>query len=565
MDKAKDLERQVAIQKEQLARYEKRIHDVVTAYKGLLKEKEALEASLSAVKAPQKEEPNKVEPSDVDHPSDEVVATVMNSLATLSAEKSRMEMSFQRDKKLLRQEMQEKDQRIRDLEEKVKQHVNRNCLELEGLKSKLILERHAREKETNDQLVMVKELQKLLSDERQLKESLEMQLHSLKVAFAGQEPSQQSRSRFEDLQSEIAQLKQDHLELEKNQHSAGGGNGVTLDQLEDLITNMKAQHSSALRHEQARTRKAEEEIRNISLCHEERVANLEARLAELSTTVGNYDRVRQLDQDSIQKLKEQLLDATSCSSAKNQSTVENRSFEETLEEIERLKQVLLTEDAYTKHPVDVSRIFSLSNDHGDCLREQSALRSELLASRERCGALEDEGRTQKQHMANLQVKIQVLNKNIEDQEVELKQSSEQHARDLLAEQDKWRQSLELAVRTKSDEMEQHLQKQRERSLHLLEEKDNEIRGLKASLDLLDISSDALGPELQHSSAFVASDGKMNILHYVHELARKDVEISSLRKCKHSAESAMRQAIKDKITSQEELHDQIANLEEQVGR
>lgn len=149
--------------------------------------------------------------------------------------------------------------------------------------------------------------------------------------------------------------------------------------------------------------------------------------------------------------------------------------------------------------------------------------------------------------------------------MELKQSSEQHARDLLAEQDKWRQSLELAVRTKSDEMEQHLQKQRERSLHLLEEKDNEIRGLKASLDLLDISSDALGPELQHSSAFVASDGKMNILHYVHELARKDVEISSLRKCKHSAESAMRQAIKDKITSQEELHDQIANLEEQVGR
>ena len=40
--------------------------------------------------------------------------------------------------------------------------------------------------------------------------------------------------------------------------------------------------------------------------HEIRVANLEARLAELSETIGEYDRARQQDQQAIQKLKDEL-------------------------------------------------------------------------------------------------------------------------------------------------------------------------------------------------------------------------------------------------------------------
>lgn len=42
------------------------------------------------------------------------------------------------------------------------------------------------------------------------------------------------------------------------------------------------------------------------MVHEKRVASLEARLAELSETVGGYDRARQQDQQAIQKLKDQL-------------------------------------------------------------------------------------------------------------------------------------------------------------------------------------------------------------------------------------------------------------------
>jgi hypothetical protein len=47
----------------------------------------------------------------------------------------------------------------------------------------------------------------------------------------------------------------------------------------------------------------------LAAVHEERVANLEARLAELSETVGNYDRLRQQDQLAIQKLKVRKTDS----------------------------------------------------------------------------------------------------------------------------------------------------------------------------------------------------------------------------------------------------------------
>merc|ERR1712218_242159 len=51
---------------------------------------------------------------------------------------------------------------------------------LEENKSKLIIERHEREKEMNNNKLMVQELQKLLADERDIKETLSNELTELK-------------------------------------------------------------------------------------------------------------------------------------------------------------------------------------------------------------------------------------------------------------------------------------------------------------------------------------------------------------------------------------------------
>jgi len=39
----------------------------------------------------------------------------------------------------------------------------------------------------------------------------------------------------------------------------------------------------------------------------------------------------------------------------------------------------------------------------------------------------------------------------------------------------------------------------------------------------------------------------------------------LRKAKHIAESSLRQALQDKVTQQQDLHDRIMNLEENIDR
>jgi GRIP and coiled-coil domain-containing protein 1 len=78
------------------------IADVVTAYKGLSKEKEALEASLKVL-AVEKNPKSSSEKSAADQKQ---FKTLSESLAVLSAEKSRMEANFQADKKKLRGEIE---------------------------------------------------------------------------------------------------------------------------------------------------------------------------------------------------------------------------------------------------------------------------------------------------------------------------------------------------------------------------------------------------------------------------------------------------------------------------
>lgn len=113
---------------EKLKLYQTKLRDLVTAYKSLVTEKEALESSVKALQNVQNLSEGQITENQSDIPADDVgdsaasnavakptgepqaesfhakLTTLTNSLATLSAEKCRMEASFQADKKLLRQE-----------------------------------------------------------------------------------------------------------------------------------------------------------------------------------------------------------------------------------------------------------------------------------------------------------------------------------------------------------------------------------------------------------------------------------------------------------------------------
>lgn len=589
---------------------------MVTAYKGLLKEKEALEATVSALSKIDKDlkspDQHLTQPSTSSMQCDEPpemknqIITLMNSLATLSAEKSRMEASFQADKRQLRSDCLAKDQAFKEQQERLKSVSMQHSLEMEAQKTKLNSERMDREKETNDHMVMVRELQKLLSDERQLKDNLEMQLNNLKMEFS---QLNNSDAKIRELNSDLEQSRRKIKDLKINKmnvqsSTVSADNSAVLKHLQTEIASMKQQHAIAIKSEQKRAARAEDLNKRLAVMHEDRVAILESRLAELSATVGTYDRLRQQDQDNIFKLKDKIaqLESTNDLPAYQTNITESKhlNINSLVEEISQLKKLLLIENAKLNSPQDLSKIFSAGNDHSLCTEEFDKLNKEFEKYRQDNDSHNETIDLQKTHIKTLQDKIQVLNRNIDDQEEEMKRKFIEYTIELKNERSKFKESMvamENDMRGKNADLEQQLQKQRERSLTLLEEKENEIRSLKTSFEIFlpKVSADrdlsyshfsddekvksnkkpslpnlgaVLGPNtiaVTQSSSGYSKTNEYHMLHYVHELARKDVEISALRKAKHSAETLLRQALQDKVTTQEALHDRIDILEENVDR
>lgn len=607
-----------------------------------MKEKEALEASLASLTSKKLEAAAGESTSTNETPTAQNVnvpsvssdngndvdqlrmqiSTLMNSLATLSAEKSKMEASFQADKRSVRNELKSKDQTISEMQEKLSGTAAQTKLEVEKVKSKLIIERHEWEKESGNQLAMVRELQKLLSDERHIKDNLQMQLNDLKnrISKSGDD------ARINEITAELEQtkrkLKENERELSKATKNDIPSESI-LKKLQSEMMNLKQQHTAAIQSEQHRAYLAEERNKALAAMHEERVASLESRLAELSATVGLYDRLRQTDQNNIAKFKERIAQLSNSTTINDDRASErkdstssiakynNWDVKELINEILLLHNVLLIENSRLDTPIDLfEKLYSTfdtaagksnspcncSDRHEVLLKENSDLRTEIQQAKNQI-------EIQKANIKTLQTKIEVLNRNLDEQETELRNKSQDYKNELRAERSRWKEAVanaEFEYRTKQTELEGQLQKQRERSLALLEEKENEIATLKASFDvfmmpkpirkrsetdseksheskdtkdtLATLSKDFQGSsEDIHQTAMVLS-GKvssskepMPMLHFVHELSRKEVEITSLRKSKHLAEQTLRQALQDKAASQQQLYEKLSNLEENVDR
>lgn len=607
------------------------ISDVVTAYKGLLKEKEALEASLTTItteKSIDKQNPNDGASSSIpaesnDSDADQMrmqISTLMQSLATLSAEKSKMEASFQADKKSMRNELKVKEKSITDLQEKVNSSEAYTKLEVEKIKSKLIIERHEWEKESGNQYAMVRELQKLLADERQTKANLTMQLQDLKSHVS---KSEMDTDRHSDL---VAELEETKRKLKENEREANEPAFVMpsediLKKLQTEMLHLKQQHMAAIHSEQHRAYLAEERNKALAAMHEERVASLENRLTELSATVGLYDRLRQADQENIAKFKERIAQLTNHpadDSERRLDSDDNGSLtgkhddwnvNELINEIIVLHNVLLMKNSKLDEPVDISRLYNTFQVAGkliettcNCGKRNDSLLRENTEIRNENEKFKNQVETFNSHIKLLQAKVEVLNRNIDEQEADLRNKVQEYKVELKSERSRWREivdSNEIEFRTKQSELEVQLQKQRERSLALLDEKENEISSLKASFNVFSLakpmrkrSETTIDRSDGEKSSIGSKDGRddtafgdtdddamptsakmstisnkepMHMLHYVHELSRKEVEIVALRKTKHLAEQTLRQALQDKATSQEELYDKISTLEEMVDR
>lgn len=134
------------------------------------------------------------------------LSTLTTSLATVTQEKSRMEASFQADKRKMKQELEEAWEKA---EEAHKQHQ----LELQAVqeqlaecRARMIMQQHQHDQEQLDHGHMLRELQKLLQEERSLRQDVELRYEDARKTLA---ETMQSKDRGLDYEEQLKQVTQE--------------------------------------------------------------------------------------------------------------------------------------------------------------------------------------------------------------------------------------------------------------------------------------------------------------------------------------------------------------------
>nr|XP_032809989.1 GRIP and coiled-coil domain-containing protein 1 [Petromyzon marinus]XP_032809990.1 GRIP and coiled-coil domain-containing protein 1 [Petromyzon marinus]XP_032809991.1 GRIP and coiled-coil domain-containing protein 1 [Petromyzon marinus] len=388
----RQLQELVDNQRGQLERYQTRLRDVVRAYRGLAKEKEALEASLTALSASQRARQRSQAPSvpfnagsedglsvrsdgstetgdsgdtgascgtdgsttglgeascvggasssagggasesgtSVDRGGERTngkeesvgsgneenddtrageleqshLTTLTSALATVTQEKSRMEAAYQAEKRRLRQEMEDASGRAEEERARQANEARRLAEQLAEARARVLAQQQEREQEQADHGAMLRELQRLLAEERARSNSTEAALEEAKSAQAsvGSEEMASHRATLSRLERELeatrAQLAQSEEQLRRAVSTEERARKQAGEEAARLGAQLQLQATQALEAEAALRARAE--------CSEERAAGLEERIGEISAALGATARERQRDQETAARLRDSV-------------------------------------------------------------------------------------------------------------------------------------------------------------------------------------------------------------------------------------------------------------------
>lgn len=343
---------------------------------------------------------------------------------------------------------------------------------------------------------------------------------------------------------------------------------------------------------------AEERARERAQAAEVRVADLEQRVSELSEVLGSCEKTRQRDQQTAQRLRDRILqldteNKTLAIAASSRMTADLNVDESQLD-VSMLKEKL----------EKVKKLLHLAAQRNPDPNIQNLAEAEAETDQDKHSAAfyQQELRQLKDEFERYKLRAQVVLKNknakdgcqtkeledVRDQLSELKekyinlriQSDEAEARhrhrleegqqQLAALQQTHRQDAERVEALHRDDMlrlEAELHKQRERTMALLDEKDQELEKLRAAA--LTCSSDA---EKMVKDELRSPDGEGDIISqalrqvmpneptlllYAEQLARKEVELGGLRRQKHRLEEDLHQ-LQARLIANGERHDEEAS-------
>lgn len=491
--------------------------------------------------------------------------SLLASVSNLIAEKSHMEEAFKVNQKQLRDE---------------KKIIENKCKELQEEVSLLSKQLKSAENKNNDYLFVRNDLKKhlkggtqnakLIHEQEGKSKNLENDLAQQLKNYEKEVKSLKSELEAKKMINELSEKKLKEYSFE-------------LSNLQEEVRNLQIEHQAALKLEKEKARNVEDDAKKLTAAQEERVINLETRLAELSETIGSYDRLRLQDQVEIQKLKELIahrdVDQNLLAPSQNVEVVFD-DYDDMVEKILKLKHDLQIMAIKYGKEEDFKNLFpdnhSKDVSHSGCKEEFNKMKAEfelyksqfkLFDSQPKCGK---EVVVLQNQIKNLQEKIRVLSDENKSIDKDYQLQIEQLKKTMKNEKARFKETLaasELDFRGRVWLLEEQLQKQRERSLTLLEEKEKEIHSLQSTFQMfLPGYIQKTENDLEESSTLPSQsvDGP-HIVHYTNEIARRDIEISSLRRKKHQVEMALRDLQKEVVSIREKHKEEIDLLNADIMR
>ncbi|NXT63544.1 GCC1 protein, partial [Chaetops frenatus] len=443
----------------------------------------------------------------------------------------------------------------------------------------------------------------LLRAERDARRRAELELRQARQALAGTaHDSRHLSQELEELRKELQGVREDN-----------GKPDPRVQELQEEMAGIKNHFQLQLVQEMKKTAQAEEQLRQRSQREEQRVAQLEAQVSQLSELLGTYEKAKQRDQATIQRLKDRVVqldleNKTLAIAASSRSLGEVAVEEATLdvtalkEKMEKLRKLL--QAAAGKGPAEAEeepREPELPPGAGDgnngdkapggqCqqeelrqlkeeferykVRAQQVLKSK--ASKDVGLAKElEEAREQLAELREQHVQLQLA---ADETEKRHRQELEARKQELSQLQQLHRQELErcqLEFRERALRLEEEMHKQRDRALAVLAEKDRELEQLRA-LTLphgpKSCRDGAPGdPPSQDSSEILpqalqlCSGSEPTFFLYAEQLARKEVEIAALRKHKHQLELQLHQLQARALAEEDKHREEVAALRAEIQK
>ncbi|XP_044285626.1 GRIP and coiled-coil domain-containing protein 1 [Varanus komodoensis] len=538
------------------------------------------------------------------------LATLTGALATVAQEKSRMEASYQADKRKMKQEMEEAGRRAAAEAGVLGAALAEAQQQLAETRARLAAQQRDRAQEQSDHAVMLHELQRLLQSERSLRQEAEWSLEEAREALGA---GAGAAERAEDSERRAGQLSRELEALSGELRALRERSGQPSPQLRELQAEMAALRShvqAQLLQEVRKTAQAEERVQ----MEEQRVASLEAQISEMSELLGTYEKSKQKDQMAIQKLKERIVqldleNKTLAIAAAGRSpmdaAIEENSLDITLlkDKMEVLRRLLQAAAKDSPSARDTEAFCQMEAGDGEKataayyqqelkqlkeeferykLRAQVVLKSKSAKDGNLAKELEDA----QEQLAELREKYVSLRLSCEEVARQHQDAMEAKRQEVTRLQQLHRQEMERAqadYREKVLQLEGEMHRQRDRVLAILAEKDQELEQLRAvpcgprgplpgpgpgpqagcggGQDLA--GADSL--ESLPQALALAAPSEPAFLLYTEQLARKGVEVLALKKQRRKLETEVHR-LQERLLEEEERHkEEVSALQDHIQK